>query len=92
MILSFVLTPGLLRATMTVGPFMFLLIFPLSGLAILVHVFVNCTEQSIRQLRANAVMGTINGVRGEHEAAERYLRRAIGLSKAHLQEIEVLGK
>lgn len=43
-------------------------------------------------LHANAVMGTINGIRGEHEAAERYLRRTVGLGKAHLQEIEVLGK
>lgn len=55
-ILSFVLTPGLLRAATTVGPFMFLLIFPLSGLAILAHVFVNRTEQSVRQLRARSWM------------------------------------
>lgn len=30
-----------------------------------------------RHLRANAVMGTINGVRGDAAAAERYLRRAL---------------
>lgn len=30
-----------------------------------------------RHLRANAVMGAINGVRGDREAAERYLRRAL---------------
>lgn len=60
-ILSFVLTPGLLRTATTVGPFLFLLVFPLSGLAILVHVFVNRTEQTVRQLRARSWM-IVSGV------------------------------
>ena len=55
-VLSFILTPGFLRAATTVGPFLFLLAFPLSGLAILVRFLVNRTELSIQQFRARSWM------------------------------------
>ena len=51
----------------------------------------NAEKDVIRVLRldrhdpvANAVMGTINGSRGDYVAAERYLRRAVGSGRASI--------